>query len=768
MKKTTKGMKVTVLSIACTAFAALGFAFAKPTVASAEMNSAISTFEVVGGAAIRKSAPEGIRFTARIDKDQHVDGQTFGMVVMPTESFAGELTLNTPDVLDIPADMWVDEDAYEVNKFDVDYDYYTAVVSDESGVFPEQYYNVLLSARGYVTDGTGTYYTDTVSVRSIAYVAKMAQLANEDDPDGKIAKIAPKAEVALSKDEIALEYGATDELALYIGNVKVEANETANISVEYSSSNDRIVSVDQDGKLTSKHSGSASVNVTLTVDGGTPLVKTARVTVGRPEITSLDESLVQEHYDSVFVEGANSIEYVENVTVGNKTLAKALHVHSDTTSYGGGDAANAGHYFTLPASVIQQAVEAGYTNVRIEYYSMAGMRGYANVANSTAHFDDTFGRTEYASLSQTVALSKFVSGETYLNFVMGYFHNYDKNVYDGSQATDVYITEMYFYGKTDFVGDYLSLNDMETFTKGKGIVMSYEENVTVNDKTFDKTIHVHIPKTVKGSQASMDDGTYFVVPNTVIAAAINAGYTHLKMTIYTQSGGKFTVGGKDGEPLWFLLATETQMRELSASIDLSKFGANQMLALFNHDDIYGEGVASDVYITEMIFTGSVKGDLVRENNLSDLIAGHGVTISYEENLTTVDGITIEKAYHVHSNKTSYGSTDAYNNGHYLNISADLLKTAVAAGYTGLTFEWYTLAGVRGYASYFTSVTLLWDSGINNRTEFVMETRSVNLSQLAKGDGTYNTVCIGFFHNYDNVYDGSQPTDLYITSIQFTK
>ena len=244
MKKT---IKLTALSIGCAAFAAFGFAFAQTNVAKAEMASAISSFEVVDGASIRKSAPEGIRFTARIDKDQRADGQTFGMLVMPTAIIDGALTLDTPNVLDIPATQWVDEDAYEANKFDVAYDYYTAVVAGEGDVFPEAYYNVPWTARAYVNDGTTVHYTDAVSVRSIAYVAKMAQMAGEGDIDGTIAKIAQNATVELSQSEISLTCGETASLALFVGNVVAESNENAKISVAYSSDKEAVASVDERG-----------------------------------------------------------------------------------------------------------------------------------------------------------------------------------------------------------------------------------------------------------------------------------------------------------------------------------------------------------------------------------------------------------------------------------------------------------------------------------------------------------------------------------------
>ena len=763
-----KSMKLTALSIGCAAVAALGFAAIKPTVASAEMNAAISTFEVVGGAAIRKSTPEGIRFTARIDKDQRADGQTFGMVVMPTESFEGELTLSTPNVLDIPADQWVDEDAYAANEFDAEYDYYTAVVSGETDVFPEEYYNVLLSARGYVNDGTETHYTDTVSVRSIAYVAKMAQLGNEADPYGTIAKIAPKAEVALSKDEITLEYGATDDLALYIGNVEVVSNAAAKISVEYSSSNERIVSVDQNGKITSNHSGSATVSVTLTVDGGTPLVKTARVTVGRPEITSLDESLVQPTYDSVFVEGANSIQYVENVTVGDKTLDKAFHVHSDTTSYGGADAAKNGHYFTLPASVIQQAVEAGYTNVKIEYYSMAGMRGYAQTANTTAHFDDTFGRTEYASLSKTVALSKFVSGETYLPFVMGYFHNYDKNVYDGSQATDLYITEMIF---TDSVkGNLIRENNLYDFTTGSATTMTYEENITVNGQTFEKAYHVHSDTTSWGSTDAINAGHLFTLSGTTLSAAANAGYTYLKITFYTLVGVRGYNGSTSNSSYPFYTAFNyAEYTEVTKIVPLSTFsnGNALIMAYFHNYDktAYDSSQDADIYITEMIFTGNVKSDLVMLDNLDMFTTGTATTMAYEENVT-VNSQTFEKAFHVHSDTTSYGGADAASAGHYFTLPASVIQQAVAAGYTNVKIEYYSMAGMRGYANTPNTDPLFNDTF--GRTEYASLSQTVALSKLVSGE-TYKNFVMGYFHNYDKTaYDGSQPTDLYITSIQFTK
>jgi hypothetical protein len=71
--------------------------------------------------------------------------------------------------------------------------------------------------------------------------------------------------------------------------------------------------------------------------------------------------------------------------------------------------------------------------------------------------------------------------------------------------------------------------------------------------------------------------------------------------MFTVSGGKFCVGWSGGTAVAVMDAHATEARELTYTIDLSKFGTSGMRALFYHNDVYGAEVPTDVYITEWEF-----------------------------------------------------------------------------------------------------------------------------------------------------------------------
>ncbi len=609
MKITKKKVSLAILSAGCAVLTAFGLGLSNANVtALAELPEKVNTFEVLEVAAVRRGAKEGIRFTAKISKDQKSNASQYGMLVIPT-ALVGEsgLTMATANKVDIPAAQWVDENDTEVyaeQGFDENYAYYTAVLKGETDeatgndIFPENFYNVPLTARAYVRIDGEYYYTDTTAVRSIAYVAKMAQLGG--DESATVAKIANKAETKLSKAEITLEYGASEQIDLYVGNVLVEESEK--VSLAYQSSNERIVTVSDAGEIVSHKSGSANVTVTLTVDGKGTLTQTAKVTVNRPEITSFDESLVQADYDSLFTRGNVTIDYKENVQVGETTLEKAFHVHSDTTSADSDSAYKAQHYFYIPGSIFEEATKAGYTTMVIEYYTLSGVRGYNGwFTNGNPLFADTNNsRTIYEAEVKEITIANLGKNDgTYADLALGFFHN----VNYGEVPTDTYITELYFYGNTDFEGSYISLNDIETLTKGPKTTITYEENITVNGQTFEKAYHVHSDATSNGSTLAEQTGHYFDFSKDLIAAATTAGCTSLKIKFYTTSGGRAYISWTGtNQVVWDIDAHATAIREVSTTIELSKVGENSLRIVFYHNETGFVGdVPTDIYITELEF-----------------------------------------------------------------------------------------------------------------------------------------------------------------------
>ena len=121
----------------------------------------------IDGASVRMSDPSGIRFHTIVEGGA-VEGCTYGTLLIPKADFTGEnLTINTPNVVNIEAKNWKSETEYT-----------TALGGVVSGGvisnFPASQYNNEIYACSYVKDANGVYtYTETAS-RTLAQVASIA------------------------------------------------------------------------------------------------------------------------------------------------------------------------------------------------------------------------------------------------------------------------------------------------------------------------------------------------------------------------------------------------------------------------------------------------------------------------------------------------------------------------------------------------------------------------------------------------------------------
>ena len=206
----------------------------KERVARAET---VETFKIEETAAVRKSNPNGIRFTTTVDsvtkaKAEALKNPVYGTIMLPKDLLGDrELTLNTSKVLNVRTTTWQDVSQTE----------YTGVLvgkSNGDGTYEnisESYYNRSIIARGYVTGtdkhgNTVTYYTSNVAERSMGYVAVMAQL--ENDTSSLVADIASKTNIELimsetqlsTKNEVdgdALIYNAANENEDAVASLKI-------------------------------------------------------------------------------------------------------------------------------------------------------------------------------------------------------------------------------------------------------------------------------------------------------------------------------------------------------------------------------------------------------------------------------------------------------------------------------------------------------------------------------------------------------------------
>ena len=152
------------IMVASAALLACAFSFAG--VATVNTAKADGAGFYMDGASVRMSDPSGIRFHTVVENKQ--DGYSYGTLLIPEADFTGEaLTVDTPNVVDIPAINWKSETEYTTALGGVVKD---GVITN----FPKSKYNSVIMARSYAKDVSGNYtYTETTS-RTLANVASVS------------------------------------------------------------------------------------------------------------------------------------------------------------------------------------------------------------------------------------------------------------------------------------------------------------------------------------------------------------------------------------------------------------------------------------------------------------------------------------------------------------------------------------------------------------------------------------------------------------------
>ena len=249
-------------------------------------------FTINEEAAVRSSDPNGIRFTTELSGETKaaiaelgLSNVSYGTLILPADFLgSGELTHSTPKVVDSKTTKWHDDEQTK----------YTSVLVGEDngdGTFdnlPESYYNRPLAARSYVKgtkDGqTVTYYTENTAVRSMGYVAYMAQLGghNTDLINGIVDSTEVKLEFTNERIsayqnsasgamiiENAIPQSTTTAAVVTVGGIPLPAEflEENNITISYTSNSDAISVNGQ--TLTAEKVGSAEItaSVSFTLNG---------------------------------------------------------------------------------------------------------------------------------------------------------------------------------------------------------------------------------------------------------------------------------------------------------------------------------------------------------------------------------------------------------------------------------------------------------------------------------------------------------------------
>ena len=278
MRNSTKKYLGLVSGAVCACAVATGIALFGGGVQVARAET-LTGFRLEEGASIRNVSPTGIRFAVTVDEATReavsgLENVTYGTLMLPAQMLGdAELTLDTEKVLSIPTDIWAEEGAR----------YYSVLVGRATeegfGDFPEEFYNIPISARGYVTgtkDGqTVTYYTENMTERSIAYTASMALICGEE-PTALLQKIADATAWEITMPE-SVSYPLGSEGIVTQGMASVIFGGTEApidyVRPTYSVENTSVAEVDAEtGELLLKGGGSTTLTASYMFNGE---VKTA-------------------------------------------------------------------------------------------------------------------------------------------------------------------------------------------------------------------------------------------------------------------------------------------------------------------------------------------------------------------------------------------------------------------------------------------------------------------------------------------------------------
>ncbi len=263
--KTLKKLLVASLAVCAVATASVGVTMT----ASAE-TFALESFAMKNGASVRMTAPVGIRFMSEISQEEYskLTNPEIGTLLIP-QSVLGDntLDLDNAQALKLPATSWVkngEEDETWV---------YTGVLvgeyDEETQTYvglPEAYWNVPITAVGYVTCDEGTVYT-APQTRSIAYVASGAILETDEKekPKGEYYDFLLNiVDTVIGTDGFAFAETSvtmTNKASYDLNEAFSETNGSEGLKATWSVNND--IATVENGVLTATSMGEVTVTATI-------------------------------------------------------------------------------------------------------------------------------------------------------------------------------------------------------------------------------------------------------------------------------------------------------------------------------------------------------------------------------------------------------------------------------------------------------------------------------------------------------------------------
>ncbi len=293
----------------------------------------------VVGMSVRTANPEGLRFVVQVREDlktSYGEGATYGMILLPTDmddgsewtvSYNGSAYVASVDgARVVERGKWWGQELCGANGIASGFAAYSCALIAEDGSSFEQFYNRPITAVAFAIAENGeTTYTEKTT-RSIAYVATVESMRNDDASNDFIERIAGQAEIAFAvgKDN-RVKYDVNGSPVVTIGGI--DATQSALVHIEYASSNERAIQVVGD-KVKAQNEGNATVTATLSVDGGKTIQKSVEVTSYGKELVDADTAIYYNDFEDGFEEteclkawpGGVSETITENAVSGSQSV----------------------------------------------------------------------------------------------------------------------------------------------------------------------------------------------------------------------------------------------------------------------------------------------------------------------------------------------------------------------------------------------------------------------------------------------------------------
>jgi|GEM_PF-1315646 len=393
-----------------------------------------------------------------------------------------------------------------------------------------------------------------------------------------VAPIIPDCTVA----KTTLEEGETVDVITSEVRYLTDGNEASNVAYTYESSDNNVAEV-ENGKITAKNGGNATITVSATADGATlPGTRTIDLTVTAPTVLPSEEEIKDvtvKFKASAYAGGNVSNSNVQDVTIGDDVTVTATANDGYTFAYWKNSAGvvlstSATETFKVNTNMGVIAVfdaEATDTAIPVQFYNGNGMPlGSTSVAKDT-----TFGAAKTAAGVLTIP--------TLTGFVFSHWSDKDAEVAiaDGdlitalTRAVAIYKddeTKTYTVKNGDATvasgkkyGDSVTLNGSDNFKAWKlgDKVMSYEKDFTFNvygnitltevtDETMEKAPVLVLDKVGGNYFLTYDSGTYELIEAGILFAKTGKPEigSYNSKAIAVKGTGQFTAQpSTDNEPI---------------------------------------------------------------------------------------------------------------------------------------------------------------------------------------------------------------------------